>query len=333
MANNTALWAWFLFESSLSPTRAKELLVAWEEQGLALDEALSRLPQDMVNLGLTASEAQGLRVPAQLMPVTGLTWHNELYPTGLHRLPLKARPAILFYRGEASLLARPLALLAPTPSMQQEDIVDLLEETLSLILGEAWLIGVLEETPQATLLLNELIHTEGEAALFLRSGLEARDWRPDELDLLQERRLIALSPLPPKTAADPAWTPLLEQVAIAAADRVIVIGSPEAVVRYARRCRGKPLLGLTRRTPTEPKEISDLSITNQPTDVLLWLADESALTRPILRGAAAEATGSYRETTEPSRQLSPNEILAVLESGGRIPEALKRRLISPDQRD
>lgn len=325
MADNPDLWAWFVFKSGLSPIRAKELLVAWERRGLTLSEALRQLPQAAAELGLTPDETHGLRRPDHLTSMRALTWHHELYPAGLRHLPLRLRPALLFYRGEVSLLSRPLVLLGPTQPTQQTPI-DLLEETLDLILGEAWAIGAFDHTPQATLLLNALSHTEGEAVLFLRSGLEARQWCDKELTFLKTQRLVALSPLPPQTPEAPAWVPLLEHVAMAAASRIITAGSPEAITQFAQRCFDRPLLGLTEHIPANTKKAGSFAITDQPTDILIWLTDESVLTNRDLR-----ETDTQPPMEQPKPELSPGEILAILESGGKIPSALRKRLTSHNQ--
>ena len=325
MADNPDLWAWFVFKSGLLPIRAKELLVACERRGLTLGEALGQLPQAAAELGLTPDEAHSLRPPDHLIPMRALTWNHELYPAGLRHLPLKLRPALLFYRGEVSLLSRPLVLLGPAQPTRQTPI-DPLEEALDLILGEDWLIGAFEHTPQATLLLNALRHAEGEAALFLRSGLEARRWSDEEQTFLKAQRLVALSPLPPQTPEAPTWVPLLEHIAMAAASRIITTGSPEAITQFAQRCFDKPLLGLTDHIPVDTKKAGAFAITDQPTDILIWLT-----------GERIRANGDLRETDtqppveQPKPELSPGEILAILESGGKIPSALRKRLTSHNQ--
>jgi len=267
MADETQLWAWFLFSAGFAPQRAKTLLSAWDQRGLTLRDVLQALPAQAAALGLTPEEAAKLRPPHELPEVAALRWNEPLYPLGLHQLPFKLRPALLFYTGELSLLMRPIIYLAPGPL--DDETRELLQETVGILLGEKLLLAASRESPQAALLLEEMLASEGEALLFAKQGLAHLTLPAQEQALLQAERLLILSPLPPATPPNPAWDDVLQQVAVGAALRHV----------YSHATALDKVEGNT--NALEPP--------NDPPP-------------------------------------SPAEALRVLEKGGRVPEALKKRL-------
>jgi hypothetical protein len=352
MSNGTdaALWAWFLYDSGLPTQRAKALLASWSDRGLALREVLDRLPSDAPVLGLTRQDAAALRtteVPApEALPATqALTWEDERYPAGLRELPIKLRPALLYYRGDPELLDQPLILYL-APGELGDEPRERLRETIDLVLGELLLLGVYEGSDQAALLFEEMAYTEGEAVLFATAGLATRTPTPTESALIEAGRLIVVSPLPPSAAHQPSWTAILQQVAAAAADRVVLSGTTGRHPKTAVGIEGTPAISIETQPAGMPAP-ENVQTARVPGDVLLWLDDnlEAALdAAPAADAAASEATAaegssSYETDEALSDEVelgpppSPEEILSTLEGGGNIPEVLRRRLLGEETDD
>ena len=154
MENETQLWTWFLFGGALSTHRAKTLLAEWEQRGFKLGDVLQQPTTRAAQLGLTGEEASKLRVPTNLPDVSALRWNEPRYPYGLHNLPFKLRPSLLFYSGDANLLIRPVVYLAP--DVISENDQEVLQEVIGMILGENLLLAAFHDSPQAALLLEEL---------------------------------------------------------------------------------------------------------------------------------------------------------------------------------
>jgi len=330
--NDAALWAWFLFGSGLPTLRAKTLLGTWHTQSLTLQAALARLPGDAAALGLTPAEAARLSPPEALPELQALTWDASLYPAGLHRLPVKLRPALLYYRGEPTLLSRPIITLAP--GSLDHGRQDHLREVINLLLGEELLLAAYEGSDQATLLMEEMTYSPGETLLFARAGLEARAPSGTESQLIGDARLLVLSPLPPTAPHRSAWDRLLTQVALAAADRIILSGDTAQQPHAVTGLGTTPTLALSGTPPDirvpAAQMPSNIQVTNAPADVLLWV--ESLFPEHELEGTAGQTTvtDDVSAYALPEEDLGPppstDEILATLGRGGTIPEALRRRL-------
>jgi len=326
--NDAALWAWFLFGSGLPTQRAKMLLGTWHAQSLTLQAALARLPGGAAALGLAPAEAARLSPPKALPELQALTWGASLYPAGLNRLPVKLRPALLYYRGEPTLLLHPIITLAPGSL----DAIrrDHLREVINLLLGEELLLAAYEGSDQALLLMEEMTYSQGETLLFANAGLKAHNPSGTESQLLADGRALVLSPLPPTAPHRPAWDSILTQVALAAADRIILSGDtaqqPHAVIGLG----GTPTLALS-DTPPDVRVPVNVQVTDAPADVLLWV--ESLFPEHELpEGTAGQtaATDNVSAYALPEENLGPapstEEILATLGRGGTIPEVLRRRL-------
>jgi len=325
--NDAALWAWFLFGSGLPTQRAKTLLGTWHTQSLTLQAALARLPGKYAALGLTRAEAAQLSPPEALPEVQALTWDASLYPAGLHRLPVKLRPALLYYRGEPTLLSRPIITLAPGSLDQGRQ--DHLREVINLLLGEELLLAAYEGSDQATLLMEEMTYSQGEILLFANAGLEARDPSGTESELLGDGKTLVLSPLPPAAPHRPAWDNILTQVALAASDRIILSGDMAQQPHTVTGLGNTPTLALS-STPPDVRVPVNIQVTDTPADVLLWV--ESLFAEHELEGTAGQTTATADTSAQalPEEDLGPapstKEILATLGKGGTIPEALRRRL-------
>jgi len=331
--NDAAVWAWFLFDSGLPTQRAKALLDAWHTQSLTLQAALARLPGDSAALGLTPAEAARLSPPEALQELQALTWDATLYPAGLNQLPVKLRPALLYYRGEPALLCRPIITLAPGSLDQRPQ--EHLREVINLLLDEELLLAAYEGSDQATLLMEEMTFSQGETLLFARAGLEARAPSGTESQLIADAKLLVLSPLPPTAPHRSAWDSILTQVALAAADRIILSGlaaqQPHAVAGLGTT----PTLALSGTRPDVRVPAAqmprNIQVADAPADVLLWV--ESLFPEhELLEGTERQTTasGNVSSNALPEEDLGPapstEEILATLGRGGTIPEALRRRL-------
>jgi hypothetical protein len=342
MSEDVELWTWLLFASGLPTLRAKELLRAWQAAGLQPQKAIEALPAGGPHLGVSPSEARQLaeafrhRGTPPGSPVPAMTWDAPTYPAGLTALPLRLQPALLFYRGDPDLLDRMVVYLPPgeLPTEDQESV----REAVSLLLGEHLLIGVYQDSPQADLVLEEMAAAEGEVLLFARSGLASGQPAPIAEDHRLSARVLIVSPLPPAAPQLPAWDAVLQQVALAAADRVVLTGRADEITVRTLTERPKPTMALLGATGSAPVGVSlppNARTAPLPADVLDWIADttlalethasESGYTYVGCHGdPKADFALGQPETTPPP---SPEEILATLKKGGSIPEALRRRLL------
>ena len=326
MAKETQLWAWLLFNAGLAPQRAKTLLAAWDQRGLTLRAVLDALPAQANALGLTPEETAKLHPPHELPDVTALRWNEPLYPMGLQQLPSKLRPALLFYTGEASLMMRPIIYLAP--GSLDDETRELLQETVGILLGEGLLLAAFRESPQAAVLLEEMIASEGEALLFAKQGLEQLTLPEHEQALLRSGRLLVLSPLPPNTPPNPAWDDVLQQVAAGAAMRR-VYSSATALDKTGGGTNALANALLLTASPAThvPQGIRAVA---DAAEAALWLTELP--TAPVSTAQQTAALPSPPPSLELATELpsdpppSPAEALRVLEKGGRVPEALKKRL-------
>ncbi len=324
MDNETQLWAWFLFSAGLAPQRAKTLLSAWDQRGLTLRAVLEALPAQANALGLTPEEAAKLHSPHELPDVDALRWNEPLYPMGLHQLPFKLRPALLFYTGELSLLMRPIIYLAPGPL--DDETQELLQETVGILLGENLLLAAFRESPQAALLLEEMIASEGEALLFAKQGLAHLTLPEQEQSLLQAGRLLILSPLPPNAPPNPAWDDVLQQVTASAAMRCLY--SSTTALDKTEVSTNSLLLAASPRTHAP----QDMRVATNAVEAVLWLTELPVTPVNMAQQMPPTASPSSGLTVEPPADPppSPAEALRVLEKGGRVPDALKKRLLGSD---
>ncbi len=321
MADETQLWMWFLFNAGLAPQRAKTLLSAWDQRGLTLHDVLDALPAQANALGLTPAEAAKLRPPASLPEVAALRWNEPLYPMGLHQLPFKLRPALLFYTGDLSLLMRPIIYLAPGPL--DDETRELLQETVGILLGENLLFAAFRESPQAALLLEEMIASEGEVLLFAKQGLAQLALPEDERALVQAQRLLVLSPLPPAAPPNPAWDDVLQQVAAGAAMRCVY---SDATTPGKIEGNANALLLTAASGAHAPHGIR---VVTNAAEAALWLTELPVAPVSAVQPTTATPSPTYELAAElpTAPPPTPAEALRVLEKGGRVPDALKKRLL------
>ncbi len=323
-AQETSLWAWFLFNSGIPPQRAKLLLAQTNKQNVTLAEVLQNASAHAKSLGLAPDEVARLKTQPNLaMPVAAVRWNEPHYPAGLQNLPLKLRPALLFYTGEPALLLRPIVYLAATPLNPQTQ--ETIQEVIGSLLGEAVLLAALQGSPQAEILFEEMRNGDGEAMIIIRQGVGQTEPSPEVQTWLESGRLLALTPLPPQTPANPAWDAVLEQVAFSAAWRCV---AAELTPEVAASTTPTALLTST----TEATYPPHIQLLDDPGEISLWLTDTPtpvAAVRNDLAAPHGELPAALTElpVAPPEPPRSPAEILQTLESGGKVPEALRKRLL------
>jgi hypothetical protein len=259
-------------------------------------------------------------------------------------LPLKTRPALLFYQGAATLLSKPLLYFVP--GALATDNEERVRETLALLLDEPVLVAAFEGSPQAGLILEEMAAAEGEMLLFVRSGLKRRSSTEPESRLIAQERLIVLSPLSPETQYQANFDTVLQQVAWYASDRVILTAEGGFQGLPSEWLETKPVLALG--APPMPPSISSRGVRSMDaTDVLSWIEgfppvsqpDEStSAVMPRLQAPGTQDSSATDEALTLDNEpllppLSPDEILKTLGQGGTVPEVLRRRILKTHQPD
>jgi len=341
MIDDSALWTWFVFDSGLPTQRAKALLEAWQTAGISLTGALEQVQAQAALLGLTPGEA-GLLASGRAAlraapdPPQALTWLDALYPRGLRALPLRVRPALVFYQGDTSLLAHPIVYLAPgSVSAGQEELV---RETLSLLLGEDIVVGVFEGTPQAALAMDEATAAEGELLIFARSGLGRREPGESESQFVAHGRALLVSPLPPSVPFQPGLESVLHQVAWYASERVILTADSSPSYPPSGWLTSKPVLELRSAVEHQPQP-APCATAREPSDVLDWMEGRTApepLPGGVFDGPQGPTSGTSTTIADDDGgldaldhlpPLSPEEILKTLGKSGAIPEVLRRRIL------
>jgi hypothetical protein len=330
VSRETQLWYWFLFGEALSTQRSKELLIAWVEDDQTLEETLRGFPNAPQAKTLRPEERRRLRLPDKLPAVSAVRWNEAPYPSGLHRLPLKLRPALLFTRGPAALLQRPIVYLPP--AALSEEAQEPVREALSLLLGESLLPAAVHGSDQAALLVQEMAHAEGEALLFVRAGLPQITPTEEEAILIKQERLLLVSPLPPETPANPRWDSVLLQVEASSATHCILTG--ESPTLPAADGRQPPTAWLTTEERSQQKKPASATALS-PADLLVWLTSqestspkEKAETSQPSLTEAARPLGADTPTDPPP---SPEETLDILKRGGEVPAVLRKRLLKDQE--
>jgi hypothetical protein len=327
MAHETQLWHWFVFQSDLPTARAKALLLRWSKEERTLEEVLSARPQDVSRFGLKPQERRALQPPETLPDVNAIRWNEARYPRGLHRLPLKLRPALLFVKGSSALLEQPIVTVPPAPVAEEER--ELMREALSLLLGESLLPAAVQGSDQASLVLTEMAHTEGDVLLFVRAGLENVELDEKTRAMLDQERLLLASPLPPTTAPNPRWASVLIEVEAAAANRCVLTTSQPNVPQFLSNHPDLPTLWL--HTSTGRAQVpSHVEHATDAAGLLLWLTEASAEKTPQDAQPPTSALDAARPLgAEPPSDPppTPEETLRILQKGGDIPPALRKRLL------
>ncbi|MBN1259704.1 MAG: hypothetical protein JXB35_03400 [Anaerolineae bacterium] len=313
----TQLWNWLLFESALPPQRAKRLLAMWSGAGETLIEVRDRLGQGLCPPGMTTEEATTLRFPEKPSPISALRWNDPHYPKGLHHLPERIRPALLFFRGNPALLQRPIVYILPPSG--DDSMAAVQEECLSMLLGEDFLPAALEHSDAATQLLAELQDTEGEALLFVRHGLDWGRDTPLQGPENTAERILQISPLPPAATPNTKWNTVLEQVEAAIATHRLVLGGDE-LPETAKLLKTSPVIWIT-ETKIGIQLPDHVTQTPDPASGILELLN----TTPGLPHVQNEVI--LPQAALPDPPPPAEETLRILGKGGVIPDVLRERLL------
>jgi hypothetical protein len=211
------------------------------------------------------------------------------------------------------LLMRPIIYLAPGPLT--EEVKELMQETVGMLIGENLLLAAFEESPQAAILLEEISASEGEVLIFARQGLEQYTLSEQEHTLLDAGRLLKITPLPPGTHLNPAWNPVLEQVASASAARCVFSGTQSLPEKL-------PATASILLTTISAAQSYNIQVATNAAEVLTWLLD---IPTPVAPSPQPPTSIAAEPALEPPP--TPEEMLRTLEKGGNVPEALRRRLL------
>ena len=318
----TDLWRWLLFHSGLRRRRARHVILQ-HGQSQALSLFFQQGPMFFVRqLGLTEEEEAALqeRLADWAMWQSRMDGEREqglvtvrinepgYPPTLLRHLAQEQRPLLVFWRGEGMLLEMPLVLVsaASTPS---EEAVVWAQETL-LALAEEGMVPLLVARPgYEARLARVLLEGEVPFVLVIPQGLMAYEPPSGLARAMDASRTLLVSPF------QPDWKP-------EAADRNPML--PHAV-SFAQALASAQLAltpGIEAVSPcfAWPELVSGDCEPYQDPEILFLRLAEAAVPAPTV-----QITPQPEPVVE-LPPLRPEEILATLAQGGRVPEALARRL-------
>jgi len=313
----TALWAWLLFDAGIKTYRAKQILSLLQEKELTLEELIQLPSGQLLTVGFDPYKGVLSRTPTVRPCVSAIRWNESPYPQGLHELTIKYKPALLFFTGSLNLLKRSIIYLEPGKISPKAE--DILPGIVDLLLDGSILPAVFTRSPQEEILIKQMAYSEGEALIFVDQGLD--QWTPSEeiLDHIQAGRIVALSPMPPNAKANPTLTPIIQRIAAASANRWVI--SAPHYNRLQNAGFNRPALLLEpNRTPAS-QQLPDSENAVDISDAIDWLNNASIL--PTQQTTVKkEKTLSERLPPQSSKQA-----LHILERGGKVPEALRQRLL------
>ena len=323
-SKETTLWAWLIFDAGIKSYQAKQILSLLREREHTL-ETLFRTPLDeLTSMGLSEYTSLLSHPPTPRQYPQAIRWNESLYPQGLHDLTLKQKPALLFYRGSLNLLSRPIITLEPGGITPQA--ADLLAGIVDILLDEHLLPAVFTESPQEEILLELMSYSEGEALIFVDQGLDL--WQPTDevLKHIQNGRLVAISPMPPKAKSNPALKAIIQRVASAAASRWVISTSHTSSSTYTGLKR--PVLQLDTGDVSGIVQLPDSVTASDISDAINWLQNSEVLfvdqTTSVDGTQVVEKLLSQGDTLPP---IPSDKALQILEMGGTVPEALRQRLV------
>ena len=166
----------------------------------------------------------------------------------------------------------------------------------------------------------------------------AKARQADAEALLAAQRLLLTTPLPPETPPNPAWDPLLFQVAQSAAATCVTTTPPTTADPLS-----PPTLLLSAAPgmalPAHVHAVADAA------EAVQWLteglnADSPPLASPSAWQGATEPAwdaapldaAPLGESLPPDPPLPPAEALRLLETRGNVPEVLRKRLLGQSSR-
>ncbi len=324
----TDLWRWLLFESGLSRTRARELILS-HAQSQALSLFWQAGPEALVQqLHLGEEEKAHFLQGVAQWPQYQARWAQERtrglqtlrinepgYPTTLSRhLDSTNRPLLLFVRGEMALLdlpmIMPLADGEPTASSEAWAL-----ETMLELIDEGALPLLVARAGFEARFVKALLAANAPFALTIPHGLAS--YHPPEglQTALSEGRALLISPFKPD------WPPKQED-----ANPLM----PHAI-RFTRALAHAILALTPLKTPLFPQQPCFRNGSCQEAACDVYTGPEAFFLRLVESDLPAMPTSAPAPPTssvEPTTPLTPDDILAILAEGGHIPDALAARIQS-----
>ena len=323
-SRETDLWAWLLFAAGIKTYQAKQLLLLLSEKSLSLDVLIKTPANERASMGFgvyTDILSQPTILP-EIPPA--IRWDEPLYPQGLQELSLKEKPALLFYKGAADFLSRPIIFLEPgeLSGASRELLIGVIE----ILLDGSLLPAVFSQSPQEEVLLELMSYSDGEALIFLDQGFE--QWQPTDAvaQHVHTGRVVILSPMPPAAKSSPVATAIIKRIASTAAARWI-FSSNQPGRRTQTEVR-RPLLQLNVDGQAELLQGSESMLAADISDVINWLQDSPAThanySEVQNETLINEALARQEESLPP---INTEKALEILEMGGSVPDALRQRLM------
>ncbi len=327
----TYLWRWLLFDSGLKRRRGRQIILQ-NAQSQALSIFWQAGPEVFVqHLGLNEDEQPRVKASLRQWSERVAQWeaqraaglhtvrvHEIGYPpTLVQHLPLDQRPLLLFLQGEPDLLELPLVFpLAETAQVPTEDAAWVLDTLMELAYEGALPLLVARPGVDAGW-IKGLLASQAPFALVLPQGLAAYQPPPGLQEGMNAGRVLLISPFqpewsPPASSSNPLLSHAV-QFARALAHALLALTPPAEPPYLQQPCFLAP------NAPVHPPYRPYPG----PETFFLTLAElASAPSTP-----QTATTPSPEPSPEPeSPPPTPEEILQTLARGGRIPEALARRL-------
>jgi hypothetical protein len=322
--SETTLWIWLLFHAGIKTFQAKQLLSSLSVQDMTLSTFIRTPSEKRLSLGFDEEHALISQPAGASVYPPAIRWNEELYPQGLHDLPLKIKPAVIFYQGTSDLLSRPIIYLEPGEI--PDNNLELVTGMVELLLDSEWLPAVFVGSPQETILIDLMTHNAGEVLIFLDRGVE--QWRPVDkvAHFMHQGRILVLSPLPSHTPATPALTIILRQIASAAACRWVASSGVTLENRQAEINR--PALQLHANGSPEGIALRGVKIAVNIPDAIAWLVvSRQSLQNPALTPEGNLTVSPELPDNDNLEPISADNALEILESGGNVPDILRQRLM------
>ncbi|TFG72550.1 MAG: hypothetical protein E4H27_02400 [Anaerolineales bacterium] len=313
----TELWAWLLFDAGIKTYTAKQLFTLLQDKNISLQELRQMPHSEMTAKGFGSYQSTLSQNPIRKESISAIRWNAPLYPQGLHDLDIKYKPALLFFNGDLDLLARPIIYLLPGETTPPT--AELLAGVVELLLDGSLLPAAFTGSPQERILIDQMMVNDGEALIFIDRGMDR--WTPSEeiAQNINAGRIIALSPMPPGTAASPALNPIIQRIGAAAANRWVISSNLE---------KRAPADGLSRSTlhllpdnvPGTP-QLPAVRTAGDIEEAIHWINNSFI---PDEEQTAGQTEVPVEEKLPP---LSSASALQILEQGGTVPEVLRQRLL------
>lgn len=313
----TALWARLLFGAGLKTYIAKQLLCLLHEKNLTLEEIIRMPSSQSSSMGFGPYQSALSQMPVGRPDTSAIRWNESLYPQGLHDLETKYKPALLFFSGALELLARPIIYLQPGELSAKGE--ELLPGLADILLDGSLLPAVFTGSPQENILIEQMSYSDGEVLIFVDQGLDR--WTPsaEVAQHMHAGRIVALSPMPPGAEANPPLIPIIQKIGAAVAHRWVISSRYDNHSQYDSLSRSTLLL-LSNTTPGA-QQLPDTETAVDIADAIQWLNN-------TFNSDTEQSVGKEEVIAETNLPpISSEQALHILELGGKVPEALRQRLL------